>query len=558
MKLTKFDIGAEIIAILTKGMYQDPRDALREYIQNAIDAKAKNVSLRIRQNNVTIMDDGYGMNYQTMRNALRVGVSDKKPGEDVGFMGIGIYSAYHLCDTLTIYSKTGVESPFKLFMDFKQMKSALEKQKELRIKNELSGDQLIDLQTLLEKYIDLTDKDGLPLSEFPLQGTRVELHGIESNFYKELLDFDFVADYLRDVIPLHFDSTKFSWAGEIEKKMQDICNKHSVRLDLVNLNLQVNNKKEDLYKPYENSQFHENKPIKPKFQEIKNSETFIGVAWGCLNPTRNKIQDRKLRGFLVRKQGFAIGRRENIVKYFNSHTYFDRYIGEIIVVNPGLLPNASRNDFEFSSLRIIFNELLTDIASNYNKDAQDYQDTSKAIETLERIEKDVKNINLKFNRFEEDTNQLIDFIVKIDGLSREVDSIINRKVLKKILDKEKEAKKIHLIIEELKKDLRSRIDFVREQKKANQSKNNDKHKSENNKIKISKELSTVNIHEQKKEYNNLIELLEDLDLEMDNKYREMFSLLDEMFIERVATNKSHYSNLLLDLKQGLISILDSE
>jgi len=35
MKLSKFDIGAEIISILTKGMYQDPRDALREYIQNA-------------------------------------------------------------------------------------------------------------------------------------------------------------------------------------------------------------------------------------------------------------------------------------------------------------------------------------------------------------------------------------------------------------------------------------------------------------------------------------------------------------------------------------------
>ena len=28
MRFTKFDIGAEIIAILTRGMYPDPKDAL--------------------------------------------------------------------------------------------------------------------------------------------------------------------------------------------------------------------------------------------------------------------------------------------------------------------------------------------------------------------------------------------------------------------------------------------------------------------------------------------------------------------------------------------------
>lgn len=30
MRFNKFDIGAEIIAILTRGMYPDPKDALRD------------------------------------------------------------------------------------------------------------------------------------------------------------------------------------------------------------------------------------------------------------------------------------------------------------------------------------------------------------------------------------------------------------------------------------------------------------------------------------------------------------------------------------------------
>ncbi len=122
MRLSKFDIGAEIISILTKGMYQDPRDALREYIQNSVDANAKNINVKIRQNSIVVDDDGFGMSHKILRKALRIGVSDKKPGKDVGFMGIGIYSAYHLCDTLIIYSKATDNLPCRLQMDFKGMK----------------------------------------------------------------------------------------------------------------------------------------------------------------------------------------------------------------------------------------------------------------------------------------------------------------------------------------------------------------------------------------------------------------------------------------------------
>ena len=47
MRFNKFDIGAEIIAILTRGMYPDPKDALREYIQNGVDAKANHKKEKI-------------------------------------------------------------------------------------------------------------------------------------------------------------------------------------------------------------------------------------------------------------------------------------------------------------------------------------------------------------------------------------------------------------------------------------------------------------------------------------------------------------------------------
>lgn len=125
MRFNKFDIGAEIIAILTIGMYPDPKDALREYIQNGVDAKANHIDVKIYQNNIIVHDNGYGMDYHTLRKAARIGVSDKNPSKDVGFMGIGIYSAYHLCDKLTITSKKKGNTPNKLTINFAEMKSIL-------------------------------------------------------------------------------------------------------------------------------------------------------------------------------------------------------------------------------------------------------------------------------------------------------------------------------------------------------------------------------------------------------------------------------------------------
>jgi len=551
MKLSKFDIGAEIIAILTKGMYHDPRDALREYIQNAVDADSKNINLKIRQNNITVIDDGTGMDYQTMRKALRIGISDKKPGDDIGFMGIGIYSSYHLCDSLTIYSKTATDNPYKLFMDFKAMKDVLTEQKEKRIKNELSGDELIDLQTLLEDYISL---DELNKSEFPIQGTRIEMHEIEQNFSKELQDFNFVANYLRDTVPLHFNKDDFIWGEEIEDKIQKICDIYSTKFDLVNLTLQVNNKKEDLYKPYKNSDFHNNLPQKPDFQEIKDKDGFIGVVWGCLNPTRNKILDRNLRGFLIRKQGFSIGRRENVVKYFNSHTHFDRYIGEIIVTNKSLLPNASRDDFEFTNLRIRFQNILTTIGSYYTQVSNEFQNRSKAIENIENIASTVKKINMEFSRYENNTSKLLEYIVKLNEKLRVVNSIINRKVLEKDSTLKEKSELIKNNIETLLSDITGRIDSIKNEKEN--KKQDAKIKKIDHKKDIAKELSSIDITKKEKEYNSLAELLKDLDIEFDNDNEIIYNLIDEKFIERASSTKVHYYNLITELKNDILNIMD--
>src|SRR5207248_11166954 len=59
MKFKDTDIGGEIISILTKGMYTDPKDALREYVQNGVDANSDKITIKIRDRKSTRLNSSH-------------------------------------------------------------------------------------------------------------------------------------------------------------------------------------------------------------------------------------------------------------------------------------------------------------------------------------------------------------------------------------------------------------------------------------------------------------------------------------------------------------------
>ncbi len=552
MKLTKFDIGADVISILTKGMYPDPRDAIREYIQNAVDAGSKKVTVKIRQNSIVVQDNGFGMDRDILRKALRVGVSDKNPKKDVGFMGIGIYSSFHLCDKINIYSRMKDKEPYLLSMDFKGMRDLLKIQKELRLKGEIDSDKLTDLQTLLEKYISLSEKNELTINDFPLEGTRVELTGLNSNFYSLLSDFKEIKTYLKEVVPLHFDKTNFKWGEVIEQKIIDECDRNDARFELIDLNLQVNGVVEDLYKPYIDENFHNNSPQEPYYKILKDGKTFIGVVWGCLNSDRKKISNRELRGFLLKKQGFAIGKRENLVSYFGQRTHFDRYIGEVVVINSNLLPNASRNDLEYSSLRELFYKCLGEGFTDFNTKSSDFQAYNKASEDIAEFAKEVKLIIGIYNPYSENSSEMIKNIVTLNKISNKIDSIIKRNTFGKENEKKTEAKSLRTTINELKQDIENTIDSLIKKKNKNTSTKT----QTNKKTKIAKKLSEINTSgTDTKKYESFIDLLKDLDIELTNDIESIFDILDEQYIQGYSENKEHYQEILHELKSKISDLI---
>ena len=148
VQLLESSTGGELLNILSKGLYTNPLDAIREYVQNAIDANTDQVQIQITGNSVWILDYGDGMDRKKILQAREFGVSHKSIEENVGFRGIGIYSGFDLCERLIIRSKTQLEEiEHILEFDFGEMRRKLEKARQDPSR------PIISLSSLLSEYI---------------------------------------------------------------------------------------------------------------------------------------------------------------------------------------------------------------------------------------------------------------------------------------------------------------------------------------------------------------------------------------------------------------------
>jgi len=83
--------------------------SLSEIHANSIDAKAKNITYFIFENNIRIMDDGCGMNRVELANAFSIYYSNHSTDKSIGVSGIGYKAALVILgmksDTRTITRK---------------------------------------------------------------------------------------------------------------------------------------------------------------------------------------------------------------------------------------------------------------------------------------------------------------------------------------------------------------------------------------------------------------------------------------------------------------------
>ena len=362
-----WEIGGALLDILSRGLYSDARDAIREYVQNGVDAEATTIYVTVSGPNVTVRDDGAGMSRDELRKARRFGVSDKSPMRHVGYRGIGIYSAFGMCETLSILTRPlGSDDQFRLEFRFGEMRRLLERD---RMAEER---QQIGLAGLLRDFTSFTDEsyEGPSDEHFTL----VTLQGLSQEYRAQLHDDGAFYNYLLTSLPVTFPSRSYG------PRVNGWLRRHA-RLNPVRLILRVGTEDERGVHPQIVSNVHP--PQRLWINEPNNGRA--AFMWYALTKRGQRIPSHDdSSGFLLKIKGFTLGDRLLLKALWpatGGKTLYHHFTGEVHALDAaGVYPNAARNGLEPSPSKQTLEGSLRDVFRELNE----YADNSRNIVRAER------------------------------------------------------------------------------------------------------------------------------------------------------------------------------
>jgi hypothetical protein len=530
MPFGKKDIGGAILPILTTGLYKDVLDTIREYVQNSIDAKSQHIEIVIDPDTIAVSDDGEGMTFEEARKAIRLGFSDKSYIDNVGFRGIGIYSAFNLCDHLVIYTRSASGKNCNVIsFRFKDMRDALLKDQQQRKMGEQST---LYLEKLLEESVDVGIDEENTLTA---PGTKTIMSDLLGDVYLRLNNWDELVRYLQDVVPLPFHPD-FKYATMIEQKLE------AEDYKVVPVLLQINKLRREIYRPYNNDMFTHGGEHPPAFFDITSGRQQFGFAWACINDARQVLKNSKLQGLLIKKKGFSISDRNYLSPYFGRPVINRRITGEVIVKNQELIPNAARSDFEHNATRQVFLESLPNFIKKITKWANEIQSVDKAKEILAEVTKEITGINRTVRISQRDREALLSLNVKIHD------------ILEKIRPHSKTLNRISAdAFNETSTLIKECQDFVKasllETKKSQQDIESEIIRSIQRDTRAAE---TENQREEvlKEEPQNIISLVDFYGLQTKDDLLRLLQFLDENILQ-VHLSKTEYADMMVSLKDFL-------
>ena len=380
-----WEVGGELLDILSRGLYTDAKDALREYIQNSVDANADNVHITIDGPVVTIRDDGHGMDFDSLRRARRLGASDKGVLYNIGFRGIGIYAAFGMCETLTISThQTDTSELLSLRMHFGEMSRVLDRDRNAPSRTSIALTDLLFEHTEFLR----TNFTGNIGDQF----TMVRLEGLQPEYRSQLSNLSEVHGYLLNTLPVLFPET--GYGPSVNQWMRD-----TLKLNPVRVVLRVGKDPEVIVAPQIANSVH-----KPQFSYLKDADgRELAFMWYALSATREQVSsdpigasDSDTSGFLLKIKGFTLGSRFNVKHLWplvGARALYHHYTGEIHVLDDaGAIPNAARNDLEAGRPREVLYRYLQDKFAILNSDADIARQLLKIREDLSGSEDEARKL----------------------------------------------------------------------------------------------------------------------------------------------------------------------
>ncbi|KTE21716.1 MULTISPECIES: ATP-binding protein [unclassified Sphingopyxis] len=333
-------VGKDIIELLSTAMYVDPLTVYREYIQNSADAidaaraaghpaGQVQIALDPAARTIVIRDDGDGLPMQGFAARLTaVGASLKRGTQARGFRGVGRLSGLAYARALTFRSRArGEDIVSTMRWDCQRMRAALK-----------DPDDHRDLPALVAAVTEthIETEAGPPFFEVRLEG--VVRHGDD-----RLMSPGAVADYLSQVAPLPLN-TAFSHREGIVAKL-------SAELDMAGIEISINGEP-PLMRPHVDEILVEGvRPLRLheiSFVEIPSTDGgTAALGWIAHHDYEGAIHpSTKVRGLRVRAGNIQIGDAGVLADAFPEQRFDSWAVGEIHILDPRIVPNGRRDDFE--------------------------------------------------------------------------------------------------------------------------------------------------------------------------------------------------------------------
>lgn len=342
-----FVVGKYTLESLTNGMYSSPLDLYREYVQNAVDSideavccgliqkddSCIEISINTEEASVSIKDNGCGI---AKNNAIRllvdIGNSKKNRTVNRGFRGIGRLAGLGYCDSLSfITSAQGETEKTVITFDAKKLRNLL-------IPGTNDDESIYDvIDAVVSKKV-MPEKETSHYFEVVLNGV-----GRQS----ELTDYKALKKYLSQNIPLPFHPD-FQWGKTILSKLEI----SGYKVPEYNVYLKYNGESEQMYKPYHDVIISDRvKKLEDNIHDIQikvliYKEAPLAIMWYASTNFYGTIIDTAIKGLRVRQGNILIGDNTTCSQFFKEERFNGWVIGEIHVINDGLIANSRRDNFE--------------------------------------------------------------------------------------------------------------------------------------------------------------------------------------------------------------------
>lgn len=428
-------IGAFVLETLTTGMYTNPLDTLREYVQNSFDAIREaerngvlldgagriEITIDEKARNITLSDNGTGISLKDIYSRLiNIGMSSKNIQIDAGFRGIGRLAGIAYCKKLVFTTQYNGESDISSvsFDCEKLIESMSPKMKQVK-----------ELTEVMKNHALFSSERTSKKGHF----FEVRMEGI-NNAGQSFLEWKLIDDYLSQIAPVSLDMQSFHHAGLIHKWLKE----HRITVPVITITIKSGTINFQVFKPYRKLTY-----ITSRGSEkihLNNICFFPEDAgpdspfWGWYAETNcpGSIKEETVAGFRLRKANIGIGNAERMSEIFRevslSNDRLNNYfLGEIHIQDQNVVPNARRDGFEdspeWSNIRRSLIEFARERCAEIRQKSED-RNIRKLIDVAEGM---IGEAEVKIKTGMASNDEKSDLMQKMKDIVEKLDKVKNSK-----------------------------------------------------------------------------------------------------------------------------------